>query len=200
MLELIRRPKVRFIENRKKGFLFSIALVIIALVSIFTIGPHFGVDFTGGALIQVKFDKTVTTDEVRTALDRLGKGRASIQKFGEEHEFIIRAETEEDPAQFARDVGEVLKTSFRENPYTIQRQETVAPKIGAELKFRTMIAIVLALLLILGYVSVRFDYRFGTAALIALFHDFIITFGLLVIFGREFTIPVVAALLTIVGY
>ncbi|RKX70868.1 protein translocase subunit SecF [candidate division WOR-3 bacterium] len=200
MLELIKRPNIDFIGNRKKGFLLSLLLVLVAIGAILFIGPHFGVDFTGGALIQVKFERPITTDELRKALDRMGKGRASIQKFGGENEFIIRAETKEDPAKFARDVGEILKLSFKENPYKIQRQETVAPKIGGELKFRTMIAIILALLLILGYVSIRFDYRFGTAALIALFHDFIITFGLLVVLGREFTIPVVAALLTIVGY
>ncbi|HID32467.1 MAG TPA: protein translocase subunit SecF, partial [bacterium (Candidatus Stahlbacteria)] len=174
MLELIKRPNIQFIANRKQGFMLSVVLVTIALVAIIAIKPHFGVDFTGGALIQVRFEKAVTTDELRDALDLLGKGRSSLQKFGEENTFIIRAETREDPANFARDVGEVLRVSFKDNPYKIERQETVAPKIGSELKFRTIVAIILALILILGYVSIRFDYRFGTAALVALFHDFII--------------------------
>jgi len=200
MIEIIRGTNIDFIGKRKYGFVFSATVVFLALVLTFVKGPNFGIDFTGGALLQIRFAETITTSELRTALSTIGKERAMIQALGvEKKEYIIRA-AEADPVEFAKSVKQLLRENFSDNDQEFLREETVEPKIGKELLIGTLWAIFLALVLILLYVSFRFDYRFGIAAVIALFHDAIFTIGILVLFQREFSIVVVGALLTIIGY
>lgn len=200
MIEIVRNPDIDFIGKRKYGFIFSAAIMIISLLLIFVKGPNFGIDFTGGALLQIKFSEAITTADLRNSLAQIGKERALIQSLGnEQREYIIRA-AEEKPVDFARAVKNQLAADFPENQQEILREETVEPKIGKELLTRTLWAIILALVLILIYVSIRFDYRFGTAAVIALFHDALFTIGVLVLTQREISIVVVGALLTVIGY
>jgi preprotein translocase subunit SecF len=200
MIEIIKGTNIDFIGKRKYGFVFSTIVVFLALVLIFIKGPNFGIDFTGGALLQIRFAEPITTSELRTALSTIGKEQAMIQTLGvEKKEYIIRA-AEADPVEFAKSVKQLLRENFSDNDQEFLREETVEPKIGKELLIGTLWAIFLALVLILLYVSFRFDYRFGIAAVIALFHDAIFTIGILVLFQREFSIVVVGALLTIIGY
>jgi preprotein translocase subunit SecF len=200
MIEIIKNPNIDFIGKRKYGFIFSAVIITIALLLIFIKGPNFGIDFTGGTLLQIKFSNPVTTADLRNSLARIGKERSLIQSLGnEKKEYIIRAAAEK-PVEFAKAVKKILSTDFPDNKREILREETVEPKIGKELLTRTLWSIFLALVLILGYVSFRFDYRFGIAAVIALFHDAIFTIGVLVLVQREFSIVVVGALLTIIGY
>jgi len=200
MIEIVRNPNIDFISKRKYGFIFSAAIVIISLVLILVKGPNFGIDFTGGALLQVKFEEPITTAALRNSLAKIGKEKAQIQALGVmSTEYIIRA-AGENPAGFANSVKQVLTDDFPNNEKEFLREETVEPKIGKELLTKTVWAVIIALILILIYVSFRFDYRFGTAAVIALFHDAIFTIGVLVLTQREFSIVVVGALLTIIGY
>ncbi len=200
MIEIIKNPHIDFISMRRYGFSFSAIIVIASLLLIFIKGPNFGIDFTGGALLQIKFSAAITTADIRSSLAKIGKERALIQSLGnEKREYIIRA-PEENPVDFAKAVKSQLATDFPDNRQEILREETVEPKIGKELLGRTLWAIILALGLILIYVSFRFDYRFGSAAVIALFHDALFTIGVLVLTQREFSIVVVGALLTVIGY
>ncbi|MGB3340674.1 MAG: protein translocase subunit SecF [bacterium] len=200
MIEIIKGTNIDFIGKRKYGFVFSAIVIFLALVLIFVKGPNFGIDFTGGALLQIRFAEPITTSELRTALSTIGKEQAMIQALGvERKEYIIRA-AEADPVEFAKSVKQLLRENFSDNEQEFLREETVEPKIGKELLIGTLWAIFLALVLILLYVSFRFDYRFGIAAVTALFHDAIFTIGILVLFQREFSIVVVGALLTIIGY
>jgi preprotein translocase subunit SecF len=200
MIEIVRNPNIDFIGKRKYGFIFSAAVIFISLLLIFIKGPNFGIDFTGGALLQVRFADPVTTAELRSSLVKIGRESAQIQALGiKDTEYIIRA-AGENPEAFAGDLKEVLTEDFPDNAKEFLREETVEPKIGKELLRKTVWAVILALALILVYVSFRFDYRFGTAAVIALFHDAVFTIGVLVITQREFSIVVVGALLTIIGY
>lgn len=200
MIEIIRNPNIDFIGKRNYGFIISGVLMIAAILVILIIGPNFGIDFTGGALLQIRFTDPVSTAELRDALAEMGAGKAQIQMLGSDKlEYVIRA-AESDPIAFSKSLKEILATRFPDNKREILREETVEPKIGKELLGKTLWAIAIALVLILIYVSFRFDYRFGTAAVIALFHDAIFTIGILVIAGREFSIVVVGALLTIIGY
>lgn len=200
MIEIIRNANIDFIGKRKYGFIFSAAIVAISLLLIFVKGPNFGIDFTGGALVQMEFETPVTTAALRNSLSSIGKGQAQIQALGAARtEFIIRV-AGENPGDFTRALEQVLDDDFPGNERQILREETVEPKIGKELLARTMWAVIIALLLILVYVSFRFDYRFGTAAVVALFHDALFTIGVLVITQREISIVVVGALLTIIGY
>jgi preprotein translocase subunit SecF len=200
MIEIIRNPSIDFVGIRRYGFIFSIATLFIAILLIFLKGPNFGIDFTGGTLLQIQFDKPVTTAVLRSSLAKIGEARASIQALGDERkEYIIRTPGVE-AAKVASTVKSVLAEDFPDNKQEILREESVEPKIGKELLVKTIWAVIIALIVILIYVSIRFDYRFGTAAVIALFHDAIFTIGVLVLAHREFSIVVVGALLTIVGY
>ncbi|UCG91828.1 MAG: protein translocase subunit SecF [candidate division WOR-3 bacterium] len=200
MIEIIKNPNIDFISKRKYGFVFSGAIIIISMLLIFIQGPNFGIDFTGGTLLQIRFSEPITTEDLRNSLATIGKEQASIQTLGnEKREYIIRA-AEENPVEFVKAVKDILSTDFPKNNQDILREETVEPKIGKELLTKTLWAIIIALVLILIYVSLRFDYRFGTAAVIALFHDAVFTVGVLVLTQRAFSIVVVGALLTVIGY
>ncbi|KPK68599.1 hypothetical protein AMJ87_11645 [candidate division WOR_3 bacterium SM23_60] len=199
-MEIIKNPNIDFISKRKFGFVFSAILMVISLLLIIIIGPNFGIDFTGGALLQIRFSEPIATAELRNSLAKIGKEHSEIQSLGaEQREYIIRA-AEKNPVEFSRNVKQVLQQDYPDNTQQVVREETVEPKIGKELLGRTLWAIIIALVLILVYVSFRFDYRFGVAAVIALFHDALFTIGVLVIAQREFSIVVVGALLTIIGY
>ncbi len=200
MIEIIKNPNIDFISKRKFGFALSAILMITSCLLIIIIGPNFGIDFTGGALLQIRFSEPVATGELRNSLAKIGKEHSQIQSLGaEQKEYIIRA-AEKNPVEFSRNVKEVLQQDYPDNAQQVLREETVEPKIGKELLTKTLWAIIIALVLILVYVSFRFDYRFGVAAVIALFHDALFTIGVLVITQREFSIIVVGALLTIIGY
>ncbi len=200
MIEIVRNPNIDFIGRRKYGFIFSAVVIAISLLLIFIKGPNFGIDFTGGALLQVRFESAINTAELRNSLARIGRESAQIQALGvNETEYIIRA-AGENPEAFAGTVKAALAEDFPDVEKEFLREETVEPKIGKELLAKTIWAVVIALVLILIYVSFRFDYRFGTAAVIALFHDAVFTIGVLVLTQREFSIVVVGALLTIIGY
>ncbi|MDH4210282.1 MAG: protein translocase subunit SecF [candidate division WOR-3 bacterium] len=200
MIEIVRNSNIDFIGKRKFGFIFSAVVIAISFLLIFIKGPNFGIDFTGGALLQVRFESPVSTAELRDALARIGRGNAQIQALGvQDTEYIIRA-AGENPEEFASTVKDALVEDFPDIKKEFLREETVEPKIGKELLTKTIWAVVIALVLILIYVSFRFDYRFGAAAVIALFHDAVFTVGVLVLTQREFSIVVVGALLTIIGY
>ncbi len=200
MIEIIRNPNINFVALRKYGFIFSMVSVVIALLLILIKGPNFGIDFTGGALVQVRFEQPIATAQLRNSLATIGKGNAQIQALGQlKEEYIIRV-AGADPGGFANDLKSILARDFPDNGKEFLREETVEPKIGKELLTKTMWAVIIALVLILIYVSIRFDYRFGAAAVVALFHDAIVTIGVLVLTQREISIVIVGALLTIIGY
>ncbi|MBN2620904.1 protein translocase subunit SecF [candidate division WOR-3 bacterium] len=200
MIEIIKNPNIDFIGKRKYGFTISGILMVISLVIILAIGPNFGIDFTGGVLLQIKFADPIPTADLRDALNEVGAGNAQIQMLGiDKQEYIIRT-PQANPVEFSKSLKDILTKRFPDIAREILREETVEPKIGKELLGKTLWAIIIALFLILVYVSFRFDYRFGMAAVIALFHDALFTIAVLVITQREFSIVVVGALLTIIGY
>ncbi len=200
MIELVKNPNLDFMGFRKYAYIFSLACVIIALLLIFVKGPRLGVDFTGGALIWVRFEKVVETGDIRASLGKIGQAQASIQKLSGTNEFVIRSVEKKDPAKFADEVITRLKLDFKDNLPEMRAKETVEPKISRELTRNTVFAVLLCLILMGIYVWFRFDFRFGAASVLSLFHDILITIGALVLTGREFTIPVIGALLTILGY
>jgi preprotein translocase SecF subunit len=162
-------------------------------------GIKFGVDFTGGTQLQVKFTRPIKTEALRSALTKVGQADASIQSFSGSDEFLIRVEAGSSE-NFAKQVLEILAQDFPDNPVLGYNEETVGPRIGRELRGKAILAVIIGLILILIYISIRFDFRYGAATIFALFHDVVIVMGIVVLFGREFTMPMLAALLTIIGY
>lgn len=339
MLRAFKKTDIEFIGLRRRAFIISVTLIAVGLISLIVRGgPNYGIDFTGGSLIQVHFEKHIMTDEIRSSLAKLGMGRATIQRFGTASDFLIttkgeigidtigpeittveispnptagavrvtiRATADEEntgrsivaavemsvdtpaapgsgsvmsavdffdspreeasyvlPVEWkagdahviyiraqdtkgnwgdvgsatlyvtpkgittmpgemrevpsattpgvmgdlglsggvGRAVGEVLKTDFPDNPSRIDREEVVGPRVSKGLQLQATLVLLAGMLVILIYVSFRFTFRFGVGAVVALFHDVLITLGLFSIFNREITIPIIAAFLTIVGY
>jgi preprotein translocase subunit SecF len=184
----------------KRFSILSIVLVVSSLVLIFTKGFNLGIDFEGGTLVQLKYEQKAPIDEVREALNKLPhfKG-ASVTYFGSDYELLIRTKVKRD--SLSESIGDSLqKVLASTGSFVIQRDDTVSDKIGGQFAKQGLTAMVLAILAILIYVSIRFEWRFALAAIMALVHDVTIAMGMLVLFQVEVNLDILAALLTILGY
>jgi preprotein translocase subunit SecF len=163
---------------------------------------RYGVDFSGGLLVEIKFSKPVDISEVRAATDTIGLKDAVVQKFGGENEFLIRVEkTTGDLEAISKSIQTSLQEQFKDRPLEIRRVELVGPKVGKDLKTKAMWAVALAFLAILIYVAFRFhEFAYGLGGIVALFHDIMITFGAVSVFNIEFSLNVLAVILTIIGF
>jgi preprotein translocase subunit SecF len=203
-MELIR-PDTRFDFIGKKNFTLwvSAIAILISLGSIFFHGGlKYGVDFAGGILLQIKFSKAVDISEVRNALEAIGSKDAMVQKFGGENEFLIRGEKASgDLEEMSRKMQSSLQGQFKDNVLEIRRTEVVGPKVGRDLKEKAIWATALSFLAILVYVAFRFrQLSYGFGGIVALFHDIVVTFGAISILNIEFSLNVLAVILTIIGF
>ena len=205
-MRFFNKAKYPFIALRRKAYILSAAALALGIgamvVHTFTIGgwQRDGVDFDGGVLVQVSFSQPTDDNDLRTALG--GASAPPITRFGGDNEFVIRApiDEERDIDEVAGDLDAQLSARFGESAFEIVRQESVGPKIGRELQQRAALAILFSLVLTLFYIAIRFEFRFGLAAVIATLHDMLIVLGLLALFRVEIALPTVAAILTILGY
>jgi len=196
MLRLIHQPKINFIAFRKIAYILSLALIAWGLFSFNQRGEdNYNIDFTGGTIQQLKFENPVDAEDIRDVLKGIGLASASIQHFGNDKEIIIRS-LEMEP----RRVMDSLKKAFRDNKFEIMRVEKVGPSVGKDLRGKAIRALLIAMLFMVVYISIRFEFRFAAAAIIALLHDLLISIGAISLTGRQISAPVIAALLTIVGY
>lgn len=202
MIELIKQgTKIDFLGKAKIFFIISILAVVLSLVVIFTKGFNYGIDFAGGTVIQVKFTDSPDLNKIREKLGALKLGDVVIQNFGDEKSILIRVEQSD---QSLKDVSNQIKdglvSDYGKDKVIFERVEQVGPQVGAELKRKALNAVIYALLGVLAYVAVRFQMVYSVGAVLALFHDVIITLGLFSLFGKEVNLPIIAAVLTIVGY
>jgi preprotein translocase subunit SecF len=192
-----------FIGKKKITLWISALAILISLGSIFFHGGlRLGVDFAGGLVVEVKFSKPTDISEVRDATDAIGLKDAVVQKFGGENEFLIRVEKATDDLEaISKTIQTSLQERFKDGSLEIRRIEVVGPKVGKDLKEKAMLAVGLAFLAILIYVAFRFrEIAFGLGGIVALFHDIIVTFGAVSIFNIEFSLNVLAVILTIIGF
>lgn len=196
--------KFDFVGKMKIAFSISIAAILVSILSLVIHGgPNYGIDFAGGTLVQVKFQKETGADQVRSALKAIGMGDSVLQEFGarENNEYLIRtAESSDDLKGLSDRIEESLASAFGKGSFEVRRVEVVGPKVGRELTEKGILAMVLAWLAMLAYISWRFEFRYAVGAILALVHDVIITVGVFSILNKEFTLVIVAALLTIIGY
>jgi len=190
---------------RKVTYILSLTVFIFSLTSIFFLkGFNFGIDFTGGVLIQVKFYKTVSENQIRDALSSENTGNIVIQRIGQPKEniFIIKSKIISENTETLNWIQENLITHFEKDSIQLpfQKSELVGPAIGKDLRNLAYLLIVISLIAILIYISVRFQFKFAIAAIVALVHDVIFTLGIFSFFEKEINIPIVAAVLTIIGY
>lgn len=220
MLRLVKETKINFIGQRKKTLFLSIGIIVIGLASLVARGGvRMGVDFTGGVQVEVGITAsdggTIDIGEVRNAVEAAGYDSRNIQRLGGSNinNFLVHVKetTSGDDIsgeQSAVDIGSAtsteilqeLRNHFGSGAVDLRGVASVGPKIGAELRGAAIQAIVLALLLVMVYVSWRFEFRFGVATLVAVLHDVLMVVGLFSIFNKEMTLSIVAALLTLVGY
>jgi preprotein translocase subunit SecF len=201
MLQIFVNANYDFVGKRRWFYIASVGAVVIALLSIaLHRGLNYGIDFTGGTLIQVRYDKPVTVAQVRHGLDQLKLGGAVIQQFGDAREYLIRLpETEQKTEEIGPRIQDALGKAASA-AVEIRRIEFVGPQVGRDLQLQALYAVLAGMIGILIYVAIRFDFRGGVISIVALAHDVIVTLGMLSITNREMSLPVLASLLTIVGY
>ncbi len=191
-----------FIGKRKIAFIISAVMLLVSLGALAGKGLNFGIDFTGGTLVEVKFDKAPAIADVRAAISPRGFGNAMIQEFGSPEEILIRVQNKEteDSSVISNAILDGLSEAFTADAIEMRRVEFVGPQVGEELTRAGIMAVLVAMLAILIYVTFRFEFRFALGADAALLHDITIVLGLFALTGKEFTLPVIAALLTVIGY
>ena len=199
--------KIDFVSKMKKAIFVSIALLIIALGSlIYHGGPDWGVEFTGGTEIHIKLAKEISISDITQTLDTTGYPPEVVQQLGlaGDKEYLIRFSPETvkfDQIQgFQKELEKIIATNESFKGGSIQRVDYIGPRVGSELIRKAVISILLGCIGILIYVMIRFEFGFAMGAVIALIHDTIITLGAISIMDKEFTLALVAALLTVIGY
>lgn len=191
-----------FVKSMKAAGVFSVILVLISFGALFSRGGLiYGIDFAGGTIVEVKFTETADIGEVRAALGETDLGGSEIKHFGAEDTVLISTEMSTgDLKGVEKKVRAALDPSFGADGYIIDRFEMVGPKVGADLQEKGKWAIFWSCIILLGYITVRFELKFALGGLLALIHDIIIALGIFTLMGRTFTLPVLAAVLTIAGY
>ena len=198
------KMNVDFIGKRRLFMIISAIAILVGIGALFIRGGlNYGIDFAGGTMVQVRFAKVAGADEIRQVLAGIDMGDASIQQFegDKAHEFLIRVEkSKSDLVGLSDEIKMALDKEFGAENVDIRRVEMVGPKVGKDLRRQGMLAIVYALIGILIYVTLRFEFRFALGAIVALAHDVMITVGVFALLDKEFSLPILAALLAIVGY
>ena len=191
---------IEFNKYYNKFNILSSVLVIISLLFLFFKGLNFGIDFKGGTLIELRSaDSKINVSSLRDNLNQMDLGDVSVKKFGNETDYLIKFENKDNKKNIIEEIKKRLDQSFG-NDFDFRRVENVGPKVSAELLRSGIIAISLALALMLIYIWIRFEWQFSLGAILALFHDVIVTLGLFSFLNLEINLSIIAAVLTIVGY
>ena len=199
------KDTISFMSIRRIAMALSTLLILASFASFFTKGLNWGLDFTGGSLIEVEFAQSADLKKIRGVMDEQGFGDATVQNFGSSRDVLIRlapTKTEDNKKVDAKMIGNQIMTALTEmdSSATMRRIEFVGPSVGDELREQGGLAMLTALICILIYVAMRFEWRFALGSVSALAHDVIITLGLFSVLGIEFDLTVLAAVLAVIGY
>ncbi len=195
------RKEIDFMSKHKIAAVMSAILLLIGIGSLFTQGLNFGIDFTGGTMIELAYQEEVAPEEIRGILSEHGHGDAIVQNFGSIHDLLIRLPVIEgaNMAELSNEIVGVLQEKHA-SEIDVRRIEFVGPQVGEELTEQGGLAMLYALIGILIYVSLRFEYRFAIGSIVALVHDVLMTLGFFSLFQIEFDLTVLAAILAVIGY
>ena len=198
---LLSKTEIQFMSKRRYAVIASLALIVLSIASLIFKGLNFGIDFTGGTLIELGYPEPVKLAVVRQALRESGYERAVVQHFGTSHDVLIRLapQAEKNSADLSDQIVEALRAKAG-GDVDVRRVEFVGPQVGEALREDGGLAVVYALIGILIYVALRFEYRFSFGSVIAVMHDVIITLGFFSLTQTEFDLSVLAALLAVIGY
>jgi len=193
--------EIDFMGFRRRAMLLSAALLAIAIISLASLKLNVGIDFTGGSVIEVGYQQSVELEPIRNALEANGFGDAIVQHFGSAKEVLIRLvpKVDQDKADLSSQIIGMLN-EVSDSQIDVRRVDFVGPQVGEELTEDGGLAVLYALIAILIYVSIRFEYRFSLGAVAALIHDVIITLGVFSLLQLDFDLSVLAAILAVIGY
>ncbi len=200
-MELFKKDTIYNFMGKRLQFLALSGIVLIAsIVLIFTKGLNFGIDFAGGTIVQVKYEKTAPINQIRDILHtKKAYETATITEFGTPQEIVIRITGSSTSLQ--TDIGDELREILKPTgKFEVRRVDMVGPKVGGELQQKGLMALALSLIVIMAYVSFRFEWRFALASILALIHDVTIAIGAISLFQVDVNLDILAAILTILGY
>jgi len=195
------KNNIDFMRLRKPAMIFSGMLMLMSLISLFTLKLNVGIDFTGGSIIEVGYQQAVELEPIRNALENQGFGDAIVQHFGSASEVLIRLvpDVDKDKAELSSEIIGLLQAA-NDAEIDVRRVDFVGPQVGEELTEDGGLAVLYALIAILIYVAFRFEYRFSLGSVAALVHDVVITLGIFSVLQLDFDLSVLAAILAVIGY
>ena len=199
----LSKSSIDFLKGKYVAFIASIILILLSIGLFFLNGLNFGIDFKGGTLIEIETQNKIEISEVRSSLNSLSLGDIQVQEFGSDKNLLIRIEQQQGGDQIQQNVLEIVKQKLMNDiseTINFRRTEVVGPKVSGELIQSGTIAILVAVFAMLIYIWLRFEWQFSLGAVIALLHDVILTIGVFCLTQLEFNLPIIAAILTIVGY
>ena len=208
MIRIFHDTTYDFIKHWKTAAILTIAFILLGFLSFaWNSRINYSIEFTGGTLMQLKFDAPPDVAQLRSTIESAGVGNPEIQEYGNANEYTVRAsdkrevEAQDKGAEGVSKIIEAaLDTKYGKDKYEVVRTEAVGPKVGSELRSGAMKAMIIASLITLIYLAIRFDWRFGLAAVLATGHDILVTFAFIKLFHLEVSLTVVAAILTLLGY
>lgn len=199
----LSKSSIDFLKGKYVAFITSIILILLSIGLFFLNGLNFGIDFKGGTLMEIETQNKIEISEVRSSLNSLSLGDIQVQEFGSDKNLLIRIEQQQGGDQIQQNVLEIVKQKLMNDiseTINFRRTEVVGPKVSGELIQSGTIAILVAVFAMLIYIWLRFEWQFSLGAVIALLHDVILTIGVFCLTQLEFNLPIIAAILTIVGY
>jgi len=203
-MDIWGETKIDFLGKRRLMFAVSGILIIIGIIAAIAIPlgrANLGTDFSGGVSIQFKFDKPISMEAVRALMSNGGFKDANLQQFAQNDRLLVRLKKAQgDLRATSKAIGDVFTKGMTDNSFIVEATTEVGPTVGKKLQSDALWAVGLSLLAILIYVAVRFEFRFGVAAVVATFHDIIVVLGFLYVFDKEISLLIVTALLTLAGY
>jgi len=194
-MDIIKNTDIKFVSKRKKFYQISAAVILIGIISLLFQGLNYGIDFAGGTLIQIDFEQNVSITDIRDVLGEINLAGSTIQSLSG-NEFMIR--TDQTSLQQREKILETLENNI--GAFEVLKVEMVGPVIGESLKRLAVFAIIFAFIGIILYITVRFEFKYAITSIIALGHDVLIAMAILSVLQKEISIPIIAAILTIVGY
>jgi len=205
-MRVFKKTNINFMGIRGKMYFVSSTIIILGLISLFVKGVNYGIDFRGGTELVLSFSSAPDYGKLRTALGKAGLGDSEIKSFGNEQTILIRTTKQEEGMTVANNIKDAIQKDLSDLSFQVLREDKIGPKVGKELRRDAIYAVVATLVIILTYIAIRYKYVYGVGAVLSLYHDVLLTLGIISILdgvfpslNLEITQEIIAAFLTLVG-
>jgi preprotein translocase subunit SecF len=205
-MRVFKKTNIDFMALRGKMYIVSSAIIILGLISLFVKGVNYGIDFRGGTELVLSFSAAPDYGKLRTALAKAGLGDSELKSFGNDQTILIRTTKQEEGMTVANNIKDAIQRDLSDLKFEVLREDKIGPKIGKELRQDAVYAVIATLAIILGYIAIRYKYVYGLGAVASLYHDVLLTLGIISILdgvfpalNLEITQEIIAAFLTLVG-